>query len=90
VKLEQIAGIYHSLVDWLACLVCLVDDEDEEVSGILDPDSLDPGSVVGVRGGRRTPRALSPVRRSPRPTSPARVPSPAKQGRFYSWSDVIH
>ena len=71
----------------LSCLhvgCCLsVDDEDEEVSSLMDPDSLDPGSVSGSRSGRRSPRALSPARvtRSPRPTSPARAPSPAKQGR---------
>jgi len=49
----------------------------------MDPDSLDPGSVGGSRGGRRSPRALSPARvtRSPRSSSPARAPSPAKQGR---------
>jgi len=72
------------------CLICFdvvnwfVDDEDEEVSGLMDPDSLDPGSVGGGRGGRRTPRALSPARvtRSPRPTSPARASSPAKLGRI--------
>jgi len=61
----------------------LVDDEDEEVSGILDSDSLDPASLGGGHGGRRSPRALSPARvtRSPRPSSPARAASPARQGK---------
>jgi hypothetical protein len=68
------------------CMSMLVDDEDEEVSGLMDSaDSLDPssGSVAG-RGGRRTPRALSPARgaRSPRSLSPARSSSPvAKPGK---------
>jgi len=63
--------------------MCLyVDDEDEEVSGLMDPDSLDPGSISGVRSGRRSPRAVSPARalRSPRAPSPARASSPMKQG----------
>jgi len=34
-------------------LVWFVDDEDEEVSGLMDPDSLDPGSVSRVHSGRR-------------------------------------
>jgi len=64
-------------------LVCFVEDEDEEVSGIMDLDCLDPGSITGGRGGRRSPRALSPVRgfRSPRSSSPARAASPSRQGR---------
>ena len=64
-------------------LACFVDDEDEEVSGLMDPDSLDPGSVGGGRSGRRSPRALSPVRgyRSPRSSSPSRAASPSRQGR---------
>jgi len=64
-------------------LVWFVDDEDEEVSGLMDPDSLDPGSVGRVRSGRRSPRTLSPARRSPRTSSPARAASPAKQGKTF-------
>jgi len=61
----------------------LVDDEDEEVSGILDSDSLDPASLGGGHGGHRSPRALSPARitRLPRPSSPARAASPARHGK---------
>ena len=76
----------------IVCWFWFVDDEDEEVSGIMDPDCLDPGSITGGRGGRRSPRALSPVRgfRSPRSSSPARAASPSRQGRNCCWDTNMY